>query len=46
MDNLVKRIVQKEFENHGEPPKKEEKTSRFSIGKTSGKNTWKRGTNQ
>ena len=33
MDNLVKRIIQKELENHGEPPEKKEKGVDSRLGK-------------
>ena len=37
MDNLVKRIVQKELENHGEPPEKKETQGDSRLGKLLGK---------
>ena len=33
MDNLMKRIVQNELENHGEPPEKKEKPADLRLGK-------------
>ena len=33
MDNLMKRIVQNELENHGEPPEKKEKPADPRLGK-------------
>ena len=47
MDNLVKRIVQKELENHGKSPEKKERQADSRLGKllASGKDTQKRGIN-
>ena len=41
MDNLVKRIVQKELENHGKRPEKKERQADSRLGKrlASGKDT-------
>ena len=33
MDNLVKRIIRKELENHGEPPEKKKKQADSRLGK-------------
>ena len=33
MDNLVKRIVQKELENRGEPPERKKKQADSQLGK-------------